>query len=88
MKFAAKAWEHIQGIETCGMAAAIETGLPKMRRRAAAALLRTYRFRCTKIKVVNEYRLEHEDTIDILEVNNTAVRKQQIERLQAVKSKS
>ncbi len=88
-ELAHKAWELIQEVEQLGgMAKAIETGLPKMRIEEAAAR--------TQAKIdsgaqtiigVNKYRLEKEDPIDILEVDNTAVRLQQIERLNDLRSK-
>ncbi len=84
-----KAWEHIQEIEKLGgMAKAIETGVPKMRIEEAAA--RTQARIDSGVQVIvgtNKYRLEHEDPIDILEVDNTAVRKQQEECLKEVKAK-
>ena len=78
-----KAWEHIQEIEKLGgMAKAIETGLPKMRIEEAAARTQARIDSGTQTIVgVNRYRLDHEDPIDILEVDNTAVRKQQEENL-------
>ena len=83
-----KAWEHIQEIEKLGgMAKAIETGLPKMRIEEAAA--RTQARIDSGVQTIvgtNKYRLEHEDPIDILEVDNTAVRKQQEESLAQVRS--
>ena len=83
-----KAWEHIQEIEKLGgMAKAIETGLPKMRIEEAAA--RTQARIDSGVQTIvgtNKYRLEHEDPIDILEVDNTAVRKQQEESLKQVRS--
>ena len=85
---AEKAWAHIEEIEKLGgMAAAIETGIPKMRIEAAAARTQA-RIDSGNQKIigVNEYRLAHEDPIDILEVDNTAVRKQQIERLQQLRA--
>jgi methylmalonyl-CoA mutase len=83
-----RAWEHIEEIEKLGgMAKAIETGLPKMKIEEAAAR------RQAKIDSgeetiigVNKYRLENEDEIDILEVDNTAVRKSQIERLEQLRA--
>ena len=82
-----KAWEHIQEIEKLGgMAKAIETGLPKMRIEEAAA--RTQARIDSGVQTIvgtNKYRLEHEDPIDILEVDNTAVRKQQEESLAQVR---
>ena len=74
-----KAWEHIQEIEKLGgMAKAIETGLPKMRIEEAAARTQArIDSGAQTIVGINKYRPEHEDPIDILEVDNTAVRKQQ-----------
>ena len=70
-----------------GMAAAIETGLPKMRIEEAAARTQARIDSGSQTIVgVNKYRLEKEDPIDILEVDNTAVRKQQIERLNHLKA--
>ena len=74
-----KAWAHIQEIEKLGgMAKAIETGLPKMRIEEAAARTQA-RIDCGSQTIVgvNRYRLDHEDPIDILEIDNTAVRLQQ-----------
>ena len=83
-----KAWEHIQEIEKLGgMAKAIETGLPKMRIEEAAA--RTQARIDSGVQTIvgtNKYRLDHEDPIDILEVDNTAVRNQQIERLKQLRA--
>lgn len=78
-----KAWEHIQEIEKLGgMAKAIETGLPKMRIEEAAARTQARIDSGTQTIVgINKYRLDHEDPIDILEIDNTAVRKQQEESL-------
>ena len=83
-----KAWEHIQEIEKLGgMAKAIETGLPKMRIEEAAARTQA-RIDCgtQTIVGVNKYRLDHEDPIDILEIDNTAVRKQQEEAIKELKA--
>lgn len=86
-ELAHKAWEHIQEIEGMGgMAKAIETGLPKLRIEEAAA--RTQARIDSKrqtIVGVNKYRLPKEAPIDILEIDNTAVREEQIERLTALK---
>ena len=83
-----KAWAHIQEIEKLGgMAAAIETGIPKMRIEEAAARTQARIDSGTqKIIGVNEYRLEHEDPIDILEIDNTAVRTEQVERLKELRA--
>ena len=83
-----KAWEHIQEIEKLGgMAKAIETGLPKMRIEEAAA--RTQARIDSGVQTIvgtNKYRLDHEDPIDILEIDNTAVRLQQEEALKELKA--
>ena len=83
-----KAWAHIQEIEKLGgMAKAIETGVPKMRIEEAAA--RTQARIDSGVQTIvgtNKYRLEHEDPIDILEVDNTAVRIQQEENLAKVRA--
>ncbi|MCQ2096201.1 MAG: methylmalonyl-CoA mutase [Bacteroidaceae bacterium] len=83
-----KAWAHIQEIEKLGgMAKAIETGLPKMRIEEAAARTQARIDSGTQSIIgVNKYRLEHEDPIDILEVDNTAVRLQQEESLAKVRA--
>ena len=83
-----KAWEHIQEIEKLGgMAKAIETGLPKMRIEEAAARTQARIDAGTQSIIgVNKYRLDHEDPIDILEVDNTAVRMQQEESLAKVRA--
>ncbi len=83
-----KAWAHIQEIESLGgMAKAIESGIPKMRIEEAAAR-RQARIDsgAESIIGVNRYRLKNEDPIEILEVDNTAVRLQQIKRLEKLRS--
>ena len=87
-EIAEKAWAHIQEIEKLGgMAKAIETGLPKLRIEEAAARTQA-RIDSGKQTIVgiNKYRLEHEDPIDILEVDNTEVRKEQCARLEDLKA--
>ena len=87
-KLYTKAWEHIQEIEKLGgMAKAIETGLPKMRIEEAAARTQA-RIDSGSQTIVgtNKYRLEHEDPIDILEIDNTAVRLQQEASLKELKA--
>ena len=83
-----KAWEHIQEIEKLGgMAKAIETGLPKMRIEEAAARTQARIDSGVQTIVgVNKYRLDHEDPIDILEIDNTAVRLQQEESLRQLRA--
>jgi len=85
---ARKAWKLIAEVEELGgMAKAIETGIPKMRIEEAAARKQA-RIDARKdiIVGVNRYRLDKEDPMDILEVNNAAVRESQIERIAQVKA--
>ncbi len=86
-ELAQRAWQHIEEIEELGgMADAIETGIPKMRIEEAAARKQARIDSGKDIIVgVNQYRLEKEDPIDILEVDNTAVRQAQLERLAQLK---
>ncbi|MDD6165822.1 MAG: methylmalonyl-CoA mutase, partial [Bacteroidales bacterium] len=82
-EIAHRAWGHIQEVEKLGgMAAAIESGIPKMRIEEASARKQA-RIDSGKDTIlgVNKYRLESEDTIDTLEIDNTAVREAQIKRL-------
>ena len=82
-ELAHKAWEHIMEVEEMGgMSKAIETGLPKMRIEEAAARKQARIDSHKDIIVgVNKYRLEKEDPIETLEVDNTAVRESQLKRL-------
>jgi len=78
-----RGWAHIQEVEKLGgMAKAIETGLPKMRIEEAAAR-RQARIDSGRETIVgiNKFRLEQEDPMEILEVDNSAVRESQIKRL-------
>ena len=87
-EIAHKAWEHIQEIEKLGgMAKAIETGIPKMRIEESSARTQA-RIDSGEQKIigVNEYRLEKEAPIDILAVDNTAVRESQIKRLKELRA--
>lgn len=83
-EIADKAWKLIQEIEELGgMAKAIETGIPKMRIEEAAARTQARIDSGRQIIVgTNAYRLEKEEPIDILEVDNTTVRKEQLEALE------
>ena len=78
-----KAWTLIEEVEKLGgMAKAIETGIPKMRIEEAAARTQArIDSGLQGIIGVNRYRLDQEDPIDILDIDNTEVRKQQVERL-------
>jgi len=83
-----KAWELIQEVEELGgMAKAIETGVPKMRIEEAAARKQARLDAGKDVLVgVNQYRLEKEDPIEILEVDNTRVREAQINRLKELRA--
>ncbi|WP_413788976.1 methylmalonyl-CoA mutase [Psychrobacillus mangrovi] len=82
-----KAWALIEEIEELGgMAKAIETGLPKMKIEEAAAKKQAQIDSSKEIIIgVNKYRLEQEDAIDILNIDNTIVRQKQMERLALLK---
>ncbi len=82
-----RAWEHIVEVEKLGgMAKAIETGLPKMRIEEAAARRQAKIDSGADVIVgVNKYRLEQEAAMDILEVDNTAVRNAQLARLEKLR---
>lgn len=83
-----KAWEHIQEVvELGGMAKAIETGIPKMRIEEAAARKQA-RIDSGQDKIigVNLYRPEKDTPVDVLEIDNAAVRKSQIARLQKIRT--
>lgn len=87
-EIAHRAWGHIQEVEKLGgMAAAIESGIPKMRIEEASARKQA-RIDSGKDTIlgVNKYRLANEDTIDTLEIDNTAVRQAQIKRLEKLRS--
>jgi methylmalonyl-CoA mutase len=82
------AWKLIEEVEAHGgMAKAIEAGIPKMRIEEAAAAKQARIDTGKDIIVgVNGFRSKEEEKIDILEVDNTEVRRQQLERLDKVKS--
>ena len=83
-----KAWALIEEVEALGgMSKAIETGVPKMRIEEAAARTQGRIDSGTQAIIgVNKYRLEKEDPIDILDIDNTAVRLSQIERLNKLRA--
>ena len=87
-ELAHKAWGHIQEVEKLGgMAKAIETGIPKLRIEEAAARKQArIDSGLEKIIGINEYRLAHEDPIEILDVDNTKVRESQIARLKDLRA--
>ncbi|WP_425429388.1 methylmalonyl-CoA mutase [Domibacillus mangrovi] len=83
-----RAWAHIEEIEELGgMTKAIETGLPKMKIEEAAAR-RQAKIDSNEETIigVNKYRLKKEDPIDILDIDNTAVRLKQIERIEKTRA--
>jgi methylmalonyl-CoA mutase len=85
---ALKAWEHIKEVEELGgMTKAIEAGLPKLRIEEAAARTQA-RIDSGQQTIVgiNKYRLDKEDPIEVLKVDNTAVREAQIARLQELRA--
>ncbi|MCF8362579.1 MAG: methylmalonyl-CoA mutase [Prolixibacteraceae bacterium] len=83
-----KAWALIEEVEKLGgMAKAIETGVPKMRIEEAAARAQGRIDAGTQTIVgVNKYKLDKQDPIDILEIDNSAVRLSQIERLKKLRA--
>ena len=87
-EIAQKAWALIEEVEELGgMTKAIEAGIPKLRIEEAAARKQARIDSGQDIIVgVNKYRLEKEDPLHILEVDNQTVRKQQLERLAHIKA--
>jgi methylmalonyl-CoA mutase len=87
-EIANKAWELIQEIEELGgMTKAIEAGIPKLRIEEAAARKQARIDSSQDIIVgVNKYRLEKEDPLQILDVDNQKVRLSQIKRLNSIKA--
>ena len=83
-----RAWSHIEEIEELGgMTKALETGLPKMRIEEAAARRQAHIDSGREILIgVNKYRPPHAEPMDILEVDNTAVRQAQIARLEKLRA--
>ena len=87
-EIAQNAWKLIEEVEQLGgMTKAIETGIPKLRIEEAAARKQARIDGNQDIIVgVNKYRLEKEDPLQILDVDNQMVRKQQIEQLKQIKA--
>lgn len=83
-----KAWELIEEVEAMGgMTKAVEAGLPKLRIEEAAARKQARIDRGEEIIVgVNKYRLEKEDPVDILNIDNAQVREAQIERINQIRA--
>ena len=87
-EIAHKAWQHIMEVESLGgMAKAVESGVPKMRIEEAAARAQAkIDSGLQTIVGTNKYRLEKEDPLETLEVDNSAVREAQIRRLSKLRS--
>jgi len=87
-EIAAKAWKLIEEVEELGgMTKAIEAGIPKMRIEEAAARKQARIDSETDVIIgVNKYRLDKEDDMVTLEVDNQTVRKQQVARLEKIRS--
>jgi methylmalonyl-CoA mutase len=87
-ELAAKAWEHIEEVEALGgMAKAIEAGIPKLRIEEAAAKTQARIDSGAQTVVgVNKYRSGVENEIEILKVDNSAVRTLQIEKLERLRA--
>ena len=87
-EIAQNAWKLIEEVEELGgMTKAIESGIPKLRIEEAAARKQARIDSNQDIIVgVNKYRLEKEDPLQILDVDNQMVRKQQIEKLERIKA--
>ncbi|MDA0791020.1 MAG: methylmalonyl-CoA mutase [Proteobacteria bacterium] len=82
-----KAWQLIEEVESHGgMARAIESGLPKLRIEEAAARKQAMIDRGENVIVgVNKYRSSEEESVDVLEIDNSAVMAKQLSRLQEIK---
>jgi methylmalonyl-CoA mutase len=85
---AEEAWKLIEEVEELGgMTKAVASGIPKLRIEEAAATRQANIDRGTEVIVgVNKYRLDKEDPIDILDIDNAAVRTSQIARLEAMRA--
>jgi len=83
-----RAWQHIREVEDAGgMAKAIEAGIPKLRIEEAAARTQARIDSGAQAVIgVNRYRVDEEEPLDVLKVDNTAVRAAQIEQLKALRA--
>jgi methylmalonyl-CoA mutase len=87
-ELAKKAWAHIEEVEAAGgMAKAIEAGIPKLRVEEAAARTQA-RIDSGRQPVigVNKYRVDEDETIDVLKIDNRSVREQQLEKLRRLRA--
>ena len=87
-ELAEAAWELISEVdEMGGMTKAVTSGMPKLRIEESAATRQAMIDRGDEVVVgVNKYRKDHEDPIDILEIDNNAVREAQIARLEKIRA--
>ena len=87
-QLATEAWKLIEEVEEMGgMTKAVASGMPKLRIEEAAAKRQAMIDRGQEVIVgVNKYRLDEEEPIDILDIDNDAVRASQIARLQSIRS--
>ena len=87
-EIAERAWSHIEEVEKLGgMSKAIETGIPKLRIEEAAARKQArIDSKLDTIVGINKYRLDKEDPLEILDVDNTKVRESQIARLKELRA--
>jgi len=85
---AERAWSIIQEVEALGgMTKAVDSGMPKLRIEEAASRRQARVDRGEEVIVgVNKYRAEHPDHVDVLDIDNTKVRAQQVARLQQVRA--
>jgi methylmalonyl-CoA mutase len=87
-ELARKAWGHIEEVEAAGgMTAAIEAGIPKLRIEEVAARTQARIDSGRQVVVgVNRFRLDADEKIDVLKVNNSSVRTQQLAKLQRLRA--
>ena len=87
-ELAEKAWAIIEEVEAMGgMTKAVASGQPKLRIEETAARRQAMIDRGEEVIVgVNKYRKDKEDPIDILDIDNMAVRRSQIERLERIRA--
>ncbi|MEM6376200.1 MAG: methylmalonyl-CoA mutase family protein, partial [Pseudomonadota bacterium] len=87
-ELAEKAWALIEEVEEMGgMTKAVASGMPKLRIEETAATRQAMIDRGDEVIVgVNKYRLDQEDPIDLLDIDNTAVRESQIKRLDKIRA--
>ncbi|OWY62526.1 methylmalonyl-CoA mutase, partial [cyanobacterium TDX16] len=85
---AEKAWELIQEVEELGgMTKAVESGMPKLRIEESAARRQSGIDRGDEVIVgVNKYRMANPDHVDVLEIDNTDVRRQQVAKLERIRA--